>query len=98
MLEQRESFVDLSRSISEKVQLLSNASSPAEAQSALTAPSSQPPQPKTFPHAVSRAALGSAHLLPASDPLASALEKYALSSEAVGEARLKQDGTIQSRF
>ncbi|KAE8377645.1 hypothetical protein BDV26DRAFT_281703 [Aspergillus bertholletiae] len=98
----RESFNDLGRTISEKVQLLSQASSPGEAQAALTAPPSAKPQPKTFNHAIARASLSGSQTLAQSstgeDPLATALEKYALASEKVGEARLSQDGQIQSRF
>ncbi|KAF1926429.1 meiotically up-regulated gene 64 protein [Didymella exigua CBS 183.55] len=100
----RESFNDLGRTVSEKVNLLSSATSPAEAQAALTAPPSAKPQPKTFSHAVARAALNSSHILTAEqsgsseDPLATALEKYAIASEKVGEARLAQDAQIQSRF
>ncbi|KAE8350910.1 Bin/amphiphysin/Rvs domain for vesicular trafficking-domain-containing protein [Aspergillus coremiiformis] len=98
----RESFNDLGRTISEKVQLLSHASSPAEAQAALTAPPSAKPQPKTFNHAIARASLSGSQTLAQNsageDPLATALEKYALASEKVGEARLSQDAQIQSRF
>ncbi|KXG46280.1 BAR domain-containing family [Penicillium griseofulvum] len=98
----RESFNDLGRTINEKVQLLSQAGSPAEAQAALTAPPSAKPQPKTFNHAIARASLAGSQTLAQStegeDPLASALEKYALAEEQVGEARLAQDAQIQSRF
>ncbi|KIW55525.1 hypothetical protein PV05_04260 [Exophiala xenobiotica] len=100
----RESFTDLGRSISEKVTLLSHASSPAEAQAAFTAPPSAKPQPKTFNHAIARASLASSQLLQQTntsggeDPLAAALERYALAEEKVGEARLAQDHAIQSRF
>lgn len=101
----RESFNDMGRTINEKVQLLSQASSPADAQAALTAPPSAKPQPKTFSHAIARASLAGSQTLaqnPSSsggeDPLATALEKYALASEKVGEARLSQDAQIQSRF
>jgi hypothetical protein len=100
----RESFNDLGRTVSEKVNLLSAATSPAEAQAALTAPPSAKPQPKTFSHAVARAAINSSHVLSGEhagageDPLATALEKYAIASEKVGEARLSQDAQIQSRF
>ncbi|KAI9888080.1 MAG: hypothetical protein M1823_000015 [Watsoniomyces obsoletus] len=59
----RESFSDLGRTIAEKAQLLSHASSPGEAQAALTAPPSAKPQPKTFSHAIARAALASSSLL-----------------------------------
>ncbi|KAH8586443.1 BAR domain-containing family protein [Bisporella sp. PMI_857] len=100
----KESFTDLSRTVSEKVQLLTSATTPAEAQAALTAPPSAKPQPKTFNHAIARASLASSQLLQqqnsgaGEDPLATALEKYALASERVGEARLAQDSQIQSRF
>lgn len=98
----RESFNDLGRTINEKVQLLSQAGSPAEAQAALTAPPSAKPQPKTFNHAIARASLAGSQTLAQStegeDPLATALEKYALAEEKVGEARLAQDAQIQSRF
>lgn len=100
----KESFGDLSRTVSEKVQLLSYATSTAEAQAALTAPSSSKPQPKTFNHAIARASLASSQLLAEQqsssreDPLATALEKYALANERIGEARLAQDSQIQSRF
>lgn len=100
----RESFTDLSRTITEKVHLLSTATSPAEAGAALTAPSATKPQPKTFAHAIARASLAGSQQLTqcsasrADDPLATALEKYALASEKVGEARLAQDAQIQQRF
>ncbi|CAD6568819.1 MAG: hypothetical protein ASARMPREDX12_001855 [Alectoria sarmentosa] len=102
----RESFNDLGRTITDKVNLLSHAKSPGEAQAAFTAPPSAKPQPKTFPHAIARASLVGSQLLiqtnPSSsngeDPLATALEKYALASEKVGEARLAQDQQIQQRF
>ncbi|EWZ00867.1 hypothetical protein FOQG_06348 [Fusarium oxysporum f. sp. raphani 54005] len=100
----KETFQDLGRTVSEKVSLLSSATSPAEAQAALVAPPAAKPQPKTFSHAVARASLASSQLLhqhhtgAGEDPLATALEKYALASERVGEARLAQDAQIQSRF
>ncbi|KAJ4425162.1 hypothetical protein N0V82_000217 [Gnomoniopsis sp. IMI 355080] len=99
-----ETFGDLGRTVSEKVQLLSSATSPAEAQAALTAPPSAKPQPKTFAHAIARASLASSQTLhqqhtgAGEDPLATALEKFALAEERVGEARLAQDAQIQSRF
>ncbi|KAI2638191.1 BAR domain-containing family protein [Xylaria nigripes] len=100
----KETFQDLGRTVSEKVTLLSSATTPAEAQAALTAPPSAKPQPKTFNHAIARASLASSQLLhqqhsgAGEDPLATALEKYALAEERVGEARLAQDAQIQSRF
>ncbi|KAI1381807.1 BAR domain-containing protein [Hypoxylon crocopeplum] len=100
----KESFSDLGRTVSEKVQLLSAASTPAEAQAALIAPPTAKPQPKTFSHAIARASLASSQLLhqqhtgAGEDPLATALEKYALASERLGETRLAQDAQIQSRY
>ena len=102
----KESFQDLGKSIGDKVNLLSKASNAAEAQAALTAPPSAKPQPKTFPHAIARAALaGSQDLATATpqgstepDPLSQGLEKFAIAQEKVGEARLDQDEKIQSRF
>ncbi|KAM0452652.1 hypothetical protein ACHAPV_009271 [Trichoderma viride] len=100
----KETFQDLGRTVSEKVSLLSSATSTAEAQAALVAPASAKPQPKTFSHAISRASLSSSQLLhqhhtgAGEDPLATALEKYALAMERVGDARLAQDTQIQSRF
>ncbi|EJT74617.1 hypothetical protein GGTG_08457 [Gaeumannomyces tritici R3-111a-1] len=100
----KETFSDLGRTVSEKVTLLSSATSPAEAQAALTAPPSAKPQPKTFSHAIARVSLVSsqalhqAHAGAGEDPLATALEKFALASERVGEARLAQDNQIQRSF
>lgn len=100
----KETFQDLGRTVSEKVSLLSSASSPAEAQAALVAPPTAKPQPKTFSHAIARASLASSQVLhqnhagAGEDPLATALEKYALAMERVGEARLAQDADIESRF
>lgn len=103
----------MGRTISEKVSLLSAAKSPQDAQAALTAPPSAKPQPKTFSHAVGRAALAASTALNEAalpggpgasagggkqDALAVALEKYAIAAEKVGEARLSQDAQIQSRF
>jgi hypothetical protein len=100
----RESFNDLGRTVSEKVTLLGQAGSPAEAAAAMTAPPQAKPQPKTFNHALARAALASSHTLNTvehgsqEDPLASALEKFAIAEEKVGEARLAQDSAVQARF
>lgn len=104
-----ESLGDLSRTITDKVTLLSHASSPAEAQAALTAAPSAKPQPKTFNHAIARASLAGSHMLTQEssssstatggiDPFATALEKYALTQEQIGEARINQDKRIQSHF
>lgn len=53
----KESFNDLGKSITDKVNLLSKAGTAAEAQAALTAPPTAKPQPKTFSHAIARACL-----------------------------------------
>jgi hypothetical protein len=101
----RESFNDLGRTVSEKVTLLSKANSPSEAAAAMTAPPSANPQPKTFAHAIARAALASSQALKVADAglkeadsLSDALEKYAIAEEKVGEARLAQDANIQAKF
>lgn len=101
----RESFGDLSRTVGERVKMLSSASSAAEAQAAITGPSSTKPAPKTFNHAIARASLAGSQTLTQSDaqgshtdPLPSALEKYAVAQEKVGEARLYQDTQINSHF
>ncbi|KAL2761178.1 hypothetical protein ACRALDRAFT_1059165 [Sodiomyces alcalophilus JCM 7366] len=100
----KETFQDLGRTVSEKVNLLTTATSPNEAQAAFTTPPAAKPQPKTFSHAIARASLASSQLLhqqhtgAGEQPLASALEKYALVQERVGEARLAQDAQIQSNF
>lgn len=94
----RESFVDLSRTISEKVSTLSQASTAAEAQQILTSPGSKK-EPKTLNHALGRAALAGAEGLgPNSEALSSALQKYAVAEEKIGEARLGQDSLIVNRF
>ena len=70
----------------------------------MTAPPSAKPQPKTFNHAIARAALSSSTTLrqfeqpSTEDPFIAALEKYAIASEKVGEARLAQDAAIQAKF
>ncbi|KAK5116539.1 hypothetical protein LTR85_009164 [Meristemomyces frigidus] len=102
----RESVVDMGKSISEKVNLLSKASSASEAQAAITAPPSAKPQPKTFSHAIARASLAGSQALAMAtpqgstepDPLAQALEKFAIAEEKVGETRLEQDEAIQGKF
>ncbi|KAF3934980.1 Endophilin-A2 [Dactylella cylindrospora] len=94
----RESITDLSRNVTEKFQALSNAATPAEAQTALVSPSQIPHEPKTFAHAISRAASAASGLLPASDPLASGLEKLATASRQIGQARLQQDQTIVAQL
>lgn len=89
-----------------KVNLLSKATNAAEAQAALTAPPSTKPQPKTFSHAIARAALSGSQSISMGtpqgstvpDPLAQGLEKFAIAEEKVGEARLDQDEKIQNKF
>ncbi|KAK6358580.1 hypothetical protein TWF730_007906 [Orbilia blumenaviensis] len=90
----RESITDLSRNVTGRIQALSNAATPAEAQQALVSPTQAPTEPKTFAHAISRAASASSQLLPASDPLASGLEKLSTASRQIGQARLTMDKAI----
>ncbi|KAF3150635.1 hypothetical protein TWF569_004515 [Orbilia oligospora] len=90
----RESITDLSRNVTGRIQALSNAATPAEAQQALVSPTQAPTEPKTFAHAISRAASASSQLLPASDPLSSGLEKLSTASRQIGQARLAQDKVI----
>ncbi|KAI9635300.1 putative cytoplasm protein [Dioszegia hungarica] len=61
-------------------------------------PSQGPPQPKTLPHAISRAAKSGATELGAGDRLGTALGVYGNAMEKVGDARLQQDSTIAERF
>lgn len=89
-----------------QVNLLSKAASASEAQAAITAPPSAKPQPKTFNHAIARAALSGSQALAMAtpqgstepDPLSQALEKFAIAEEQVGETRLQQDEQIQGKF
>jgi len=94
---QKESFVDLGKSIQEKVTNISSASSAAEAQAALTKPSTKPP-PKTLNHALARASLAGSELLGTQDHFGAALGKYSQALEKIGNARLAQDNQIVSRF
>ncbi|KAK5112233.1 hypothetical protein LTR62_004394 [Meristemomyces frigidus] len=102
----KESFQDLGKSITEKVNHLSKAQNLSDAQAAMVAPPSAKPQPKTFSHAIARASLaGSQNLTMATpqgsstpDPLAQGLERIAIAQEKVGEARLQQDEQIQGKF
>ncbi|WWD17892.1 hypothetical protein CI109_102337 [Kwoniella shandongensis] len=55
-------------------------------------------QPKTLPHALSRAAKSGATELGASDRLGIALGVYGAALEKVGDARVSQDGLIVDRF
>jgi len=94
---QKESFVDLGKTISEKVSNISSASSAAEAQAALTKPVTKQP-PKTLSHALARASLAGSELLGTQDHFGAALAKYSASEEKIGNARLAQDNQITSRF
>ncbi|EPS42938.1 hypothetical protein H072_3089 [Dactylellina haptotyla CBS 200.50] len=90
----RESITDLSRNVTGRIQALSNAATPQEAQQALVSPTQAPTDPKTFPHAISRAAGISSQMLPASDPLSSGLEKLSTASRQIGQARLAMDQAV----
>lgn len=57
-----------------------------------------PHQPKTLPHAISRASKAGAIELGAQDRLGSALGIYGAAMEKVGDARLAQDNVIAERF
>lgn len=94
----KESFNDLSKTITEKVTGLSHATSAAEAGAILTsAPTVK--EHKTLHHALSRAAASGAEALgDSSDPLAAALAKYSVVEGKLGDARLSQDSLIASRF
>lgn len=94
----RESITDLSRNVTGRIQALSNAATPAEAQQALVSPTQAPTEPKTFPHAISRAAMASSQMLPASDPLSSGLEKLATATRQIGQARINMDQTIVAQL
>lgn len=95
----KESFNDLSKTISEKVNELTQANSAAEAGHILTSAPKKTSGHKTLHHALSRAAAAGAEALnDSSDPLASALEKYSVAESKVGDARIAQDELIVSRF
>ncbi|WVQ85374.1 hypothetical protein IAT38_007539 [Cryptococcus sp. DSM 104549] len=65
----------------------------------IPSPTAPPPhQPKTLPHAISRAAKSGATELGASDRLGVALGIYGAAMEKVGDARLSQDQLIADRF
>ncbi|KAK7997956.1 hypothetical protein PG989_005996 [Apiospora arundinis] len=85
----KETFSDLGRTVSEKVQLLSTASTPAEAQAALTAPPTAKPQPKTFNHALARASLTSSQLLH---------QQHTGAGEDPPRDCPREDAQIQSRY
>lgn len=97
----KESFVDLSRTISEKVTTLTHAQSASEAQSILTSPGKNK-EPKTLNHALGRAALAGSNELSsstsASQSLGAGLQKFAVAEEKIGDARISQDQLIVSRF
>lgn len=94
----RESFVDLSKTIQEKVTTLSHAQSASEAQAILTQ-STPSKEHKTLNHALSRACSSGAEALgDSSEPLAVGLQKVAVAEAKVGDARLSQDALISSKF
>jgi len=93
----KESFVDLGKTIQEKVANISSAASAAEAQAALTKPVTKAP-PKTLNHALARASLAGSELLGSQDHFGNALAKYSAAEEKIGNARLAQDNQITSRF
>ncbi|WWC86243.1 uncharacterized protein L201_001116 [Kwoniella dendrophila CBS 6074] len=65
----------------------------------IPSPTAQTPhQPKTLPHAISRAAKSGATELGPDDRLSIALGVYGAAMEKVGDARLAQDNLIADRF
>lgn len=95
----QESLTDFGKNISSRVQNLSKATSPAEAQAALTTNDEFVP-PKTLYHALARATDGS--ILTSSDktedPLVKALDLYLSNLTKIANARLGQDQLIKTKF
>lgn len=96
----QESFQDFSKNITTRVQNLSKATTPAEAQAALIEETGQFKPPKTLYHALARATDASVLTSDESqnDPLVNALDLYSSNLTKIGNARLGQDQLIQSKF
>jgi len=104
----QETFSEVSRNFLDSINTISHAKSSQELTAALSG--NHPNvvhQPKTFSHAISRAAFASSGLISgsrtevasqqdATDRLADALEKYAVACEQIGNARIEQDHSIQN--
>lgn len=98
----QESFTEFGKNISDRVQNLSKATSPAEAQAALINPTTGDfKPPKTLYHALARATDGSILASSADknqDPLVKALDLYSSNLSKIANARLGQDQLIKSKF
>lgn len=97
----QESFTEFGKNISDRVQNLSKATSPAEAQAALINPTAGDfKPPKTLYHALSRATDGSilTTLENSQDPLIKALDLYSSNLNKIANARLGQDQLIKTKF
>lgn len=100
----QESFLEFGKNITERVQNLSKATTPSEAQAAIINPTTgEFKPPKTLYHALSRAS--DASILTNSsdqsqnhDPLVKALDLYSSNLLKIGNARLGQDQLIQTKF
>lgn len=97
----QESFQDFGKNITTRVQNLSKATTPAEAQEAIINPSTgEFKPPKTLYHALSRAT--DASILTSTDqqddPLVKALDLYSSTLTKIGNARLGQDQLVQTKF
>jgi len=57
-----------------------------------------PQQPKTFPHAIARAASSAAEAVGPNERLGKGLAEYATAFQKIGEARLNEDDTILENF
>ncbi|EGV64736.1 BAR domain-containing protein [Yamadazyma tenuis] len=97
----QESFQEFSKNITTRVQNLSKATTPAEAQAALISDDrGEFKTPKTLYHALARAT--DASVLTSSDsqndPLVKGLDLYSSNLAKIGNARLGQDQLIQAKF
>ncbi|CAG8449760.1 14267_t:CDS:2 [Acaulospora colombiana] len=94
----QESVAELSRNVSDQLKILTLSASERAELETREAETSVPPQHKTLPHALARAAAQGAELLGTEDPLGVALIKYATVQERLGEHRIKMDNEITQKF
>lgn len=97
----QESFTDFSKNVTTRFTNLSKATTPSEAQAALTSPNAEFKPPKTLYHALSRATDASiiaSNPNEQNDPLVRALDIYSSNMNKIGNARLGQDQLIQTKF
>lgn len=95
----QELFNDFSKNVTTRFTNLSKATTPSEAQAALTDPTTDFKPPKTLYHALSRAT--DASVIASnneSDTLITALDSYSSNLNKIGNARLGQDQLIESKF